>query len=158
MLCSPQTAFFKTWLLSVPGGGWLGHRRESHRSDAASTCCRYLCKSLDNVPLFFFSPIVPTSSLLAALKETSELKFFSLIGGKPCCRGARGSAGTWGGLYHPVWWLLWSPRHKDQGTLDCGPALQFSVSSGSIWSLCLSVSDRWDAGPGDDGWPSFEQV
>lgn len=34
-----------------------------------------------------------------------------LTGGRSCGRGARGVSWAWGGLHHPLRWLLWSSRH-----------------------------------------------
>ena len=90
-----------------------------------------------------------------------------MIGSQPCCRGAGGPGRTWGGLHHQIWWLLWSPRHEDQGILPVTCGVQASwwaflcltpLLSVLICCLCASVSYRWHVGARDDGGSSFEKI
>lgn len=45
--------------------------------------------------------VVPTEEHVPAFNDIFWPSFL-LIGGEPCCRGARGPPGTRGGLHHPI--------------------------------------------------------
>ena len=104
------------WITSVSSGGWLGNGGEGDRSDTASSCGCYLCKASTDV----LCCCLPMSFLFNKCSShwKTRAKFctspsFLLIGSQSRGRGARGPGGTWGGIHHPFWWLLWSSSHKD---------------------------------------------